>query len=154
MVNFPTVTCNLAFQRPPFRRPRSKKERQANKCKHLAESLSLSLFLLSTTKRSVCRTGPRADVNTAPNYKSHSKRAMLWCPVAPSTKAQCWEHMRQLLQTHNRGRRTSVVMGVRGMLGASARSFLLSETLVVISGLLSGVHFLPNRYKREHAPYF
>lgn len=89
MVNFPTVTCNLAFQRPPFRRLLSKKKKwHANKCKHLTESLSLSLFLLSTMKRSVCRTGPRADVNTAPNYKSHSKRAMLCCPVAPSTKAQ------------------------------------------------------------------
>lgn len=120
--------CHMQFSiSAPFQTAALQKKWHANKCKHLTESLSLSLFLLSTMNRSVCRTGPTADVNTAPNYKSHSKRAMLCCPCGSLHKGpafvpkhlslQCWEHMRQLLQTHNRGRRTSVVVGVRGMLG-------------------------------------
>lgn len=86
---FPNCHMQFSISAPSFQTAAlQKKKWHANKCKHLTESLSLSLFLLSTMKRSVCRTGPKADVNTAPNYKSHSKRAMLCCPVAPSTKAQ------------------------------------------------------------------
>lgn len=53
-----------------------------------AESFWLRLSLLPSVNCSLCCTGWRADVNTTPNYKSNSKRAMLCCPAAPSTKAQ------------------------------------------------------------------
>lgn len=98
--------------------------------------------------RSVCRTGPRADVNSAPNYKSHSKRAMLCCPVAPSTKAQpsypntprcsagtIWGSYSRL---PTEAEQLQWLWVSEAGWECSARSFLLSDTLVVISGLLSG----------------
>lgn len=163
MVNFPTVTSNLAFQRPPFRRLLSKQnDMQTNA--NISLSLSLSLFLLSTTNCSVCLTGLRADVNTAPNYKSHSKRAMLCCPVAPSTKAQppypntprcsagnIWSSYCRLT---TEAEELQWLWVSEACWECSACLFLLSDTTVAISELLSGVHFLTNRYKCEHATYF
>lgn len=70
---------------------------------------SISGFLLHRAmKCSLCCGGCRADVNTAFNYKSNSKRATLRCPQALRTKAQtahipllgsagkCWEALGML----------------------------------------------------------
>lgn len=142
MVNFPTVTCNLAFQCLPFRLPfgkEKKKDTQTN-ANISAESFSLSLSLLSSVNCSLCCTGCRADVNTTPNYKSNSKRAMLCCPAAPSTKAQpsypniphwtagnMWSsYSRLTIETEN----SSEAASVKGMLGMFCSSFSVWSLLV------------------------
>lgn len=89
---------------------------------------------------------------------------MLCCPVAPSTKAQPPYPNTPRCSAGNIWGSCSRLTTEAGELQwlwvyeacweRSARSFLLSDTLVAILELLGGVHFLTDGYKREHATYF